>query len=249
MLVRVIVCGMIWIWIVLLGVLLLGAWFLLPYMLRRLAEQRLDRLCRAKRAIVLSYDDGPGPVLTPQLLRLLDEHKARATFFILGRNADAAPELVAQMQQAGHEIGSHTYDHTNAWKAGPLQAARDLAKGISLTRRMGGDGGLFRPPFGKLTLAGLIDGALRGLRYGWWTIDSRDSWDRRPVEDVLAEIETQQGGVVLMHDFDSYSKGISEGDVSHTDHVLALTARILEFARAHDFHVLPLGAVYQGSDR
>ncbi len=71
----------------LLATLILACWFLVPFAWRKIEERRLARLCRDNRTIVLTYDDGPGPRLTPQLLELLKGHDVPASFFPLGRNA------------------------------------------------------------------------------------------------------------------------------------------------------------------
>lgn len=74
-------------------------------------------------------------------------------------------------------------------------------------------------------------------------MDSRDSWARRPIADVLAELRRQGGGVVLMHDFDSYA-GVPEAP-SHfdLDHVPALTRSIIEMARAEGFHIIQMASL------
>ncbi|MFV0515666.1 MAG: polysaccharide deacetylase family protein [Jhaorihella sp.] len=225
-------------------------WFLFPFALRRLSERRLRRLCRSRRAIVLSYDDGPGPALTPRLLDLLGARKVAATFFVLGRSAEANTGLVARAVRERHEVGSHTFGHANAWKVGPLRAARDLEQGIGAVRRLGGDARLFRPPYGKMTLATLAGCLLRGQRLGWWTIDSKDARDsgaRRPVGDILAEIRAQGGGVVLAHDFDK--AGTPAEATSHADYVIDLTERVIGLAEADGFRLMRLGDVMQGARR
>ena len=190
------------------GLVLVLLWFLLPFA-AKWGEARLDKRCRAGRVIVLSYDDGPGPGLTPLLLDLLGDYGVKATFHVLGRNAALSPGLMQRLVTEGHEVGSHTQDHANAWKTSAFRFARDLAAGVTTVDAFGGQGRHFRPPFGKMTLAGLVQGLILRLHYAWWTVDSRDSWDRRPIADVLAELTRRGGGVVLMHDFDTYSRAPS----------------------------------------
>ncbi len=219
----------------------------MPFGLRKLSEARLARLCRTRKAIVLSYDDGPGPALT---LRLLDLFRNRgvATFFVLGRNAEANGTVVARAIGEGHEVASHSFEHRNAWKVGPVRAARDLAAGIRAVRRLGGNGHLFRPPYGKLTLATLIDCLIRRQHFGWWTIDSKDpqdSGERRRIEDILDEISASGGGVVLMHDFDR-PPAPADG-MSHDEYVISLTTRIIEFAEENGYRLMRLGDVLKGA--
>lgn len=215
-------------------------WFVAPHVLRKRGEQRLAERCRAQRAIVLSYDDGPGATLTEALLALLRAEQVRACFFFLGRHVDANPATAAQVVAEGHEVGSHTHGHSNAWKSLPGRMTADVAHGIGTITALGGDAALHRPPFGKMTLGSLLDARRRGLKLAWWTVDSRDSWNRRAIPDVLAEIRAKGGGVVLMHDYDSYLRGQTPG-VSHAEHVLALTGEIVALARAEDFRLMTLG--------
>lgn len=216
-------------------------WILLPHLLRRLAERRLARRCRRARAIVLSYDDGPGARLTPALLDLLAREGARASFFVLGRSAAARPALVRRALAEGHEVGSHTGRHLNAWRSGAAAWAADLGDGIAVAEALGGRGRLVRPPFGKLTLAGWLLGARRGLEWAWWTVDSRDSRRPRPVSGVLDEIARQGGGVVLMHDFDRAGDG-----GAHAAHCMALTRQLIAFARSEGYRLLRLGDLRDG---
>lgn len=210
-------------------------WYLLPFCWRRICELRLDRKCRRLRVIVLTYDDGPGKKLTPKLAQLLERHGAKATFFVLGSRLVERPDVVSHLLGSRHEIGSHSFRHLNAWKANPYDVAADVSQGIRAVHACGGSK-LFRPPHGKLTVAGLIQARLLGVRLGWWTVDTRDSWKPRHVDAILNELKRRGGGVVLMHDFDRF--GVP-GD--HMKRVLSMTERILEFAQNEDFKVMTLG--------
>jgi peptidoglycan/xylan/chitin deacetylase (PgdA/CDA1 family) len=219
------------------GLLVTAAlWWLAPYAWRRHREGRLADLCRARRAIALTYDDGPGENLTEDLLDLFKAEGAQATFFLWGDRARARPGVVARALAEGHEIGGHTQTHLNAWKSNPVSVAQDVSRGMATVRASDPSALMFRPPFGKITLAGVVQAMAQRLRFAWWTVDSRDAWARRPIEDVLAEIEAKGGGVVLMHDFDTY-----EGADNHGAHVLALTQRILELARERGYQVMRMG--------
>src|SRR5262245_35426648 len=74
---------------------------------------RTERRIARERAIALTFDDGPNPAATPQLLDLLDRHEARATFFLIGRHVRACPSLTAEIAARGHTIGNHTETHPN----------------------------------------------------------------------------------------------------------------------------------------
>ena len=241
-------------WLISGGLCLGGLWFLVPFALRRHSERRLAGLCRARRTVVLSYDDGPGSGLTPRLLDLLKRHQVSATFFMLGRSIEAHPDMARRVLEDGHEIGSHSFGHANAWKVSPFRAGRDLAAGIGMIRTLGGDDGLFRPPYGKTTLATLFQGRLQRQRFGWWTVDSRDTRAedlRRPVEQILAQIRAEGGGVVLAHDFDRPDEDRPDectDGMPHADYVLSLTERIIEFSRENGYQIRRLGEVLQGEN-
>lgn len=233
----------------LLSILLLGLiWFLLPFLLRRLAERQLLRLCQEQKAIVLSYDDGPGPGLTEKLADLLGQHQVAGTFFVLGRKIAGGEASVARLLRDGHEVGSHSFEHTNAWKVAPWRGVEDLAAGIAAVRAQGGDSTLYRPPYGKMTLGMMLQGKLQGQRFGWWTLDPKDTWapaDRPPAEQVLAQLGAMGGGVVLLHDFDKDCDP-QEG-MTHDDYVLSLTAQIIGFAKDNGYRIMPLGDVLRGA--
>jgi peptidoglycan/xylan/chitin deacetylase (PgdA/CDA1 family) len=223
-------------------ILLGGAWFVLPFTLRRLAEWRLSRICRLHRAIVLSYDDGPSLALTPRLLELLESAGVRATFFMIGRRADERVDVAGRIVRQGHDVGSHSYDHLNGWKHFPWSVFRDVATGIAAVDRHGGVGASFRPPFGKVSLADLLVWRRR-IRYCWWTIDSRDSWAPRAIDDVIEDLRGSGGGVVLMHDADSCHR--LPRDHCHADYVLTLTRHVIEFASTNAYVIMTLADLVQ----
>ncbi len=223
----------------LLAVLAAGAgWFLVPLAARRLGERRLAARCRAGRAILLSYDDGPGATLTPALLDLLARLGARATFFVRGDHAEAHPALVRRALAEGHAVGHHSHAHSNAWKTLPHRHAADIARGRAVVTALGGDPRLHRPTYGKQTLASWLAARLGGVTLCWWTIDPRDSWAPRPVADVLAAIDRAGGGAVLLHDFEDYPRLAPADRAGHPAHVLALTEAIVAHARARGFRLV-----------
>ncbi|SMY09310.1 polysaccharide deacetylase family protein [Flavimaricola marinus] len=221
---------------VLTAFIIVVGWYALPFLVRRRSESLLRDKVRG--SLVLSYDDGPGTDLTAELLDLLDAENLRATFFMIGDAAAARPDRVAEVLARGHEVGSHTQSHSNAWKVPPLRAIRDMRAGRVTVDALGGDGTLFRPPYGKLTLGTLA--AAAGWRLAWWSIDPRDSWAPRPIDEVLAEVEAAQGGVILLHDFDKPRRDqLSPSD--HHDYVLEMTRRLILLAKQKGWAVRTMG--------
>jgi len=101
------------------------------------------------RTVALTFDDGPDPVFTPQVLDVLARHDVKATFFVLGRRADDHPELVRQIVAAGHAVGSHGYSHAILRGVWPGEIATELRQtDAALWRAAGIRTRLFRHPGG-----------------------------------------------------------------------------------------------------
>ncbi len=224
--------------------LVLLLWFAIPVMHRRIATRRLAARCAQRRAIVLTYDDGPSAGVSPRLADLLRARGARATFFVIGRDVERHPDVLDRLKGEGHEIGNHTHDHGNAWKIAPWRAVPDIRAGSESLRAHGVTPGTFRPPFGKSTPATLFHAWRSRLRLAFWTVDTRDSWDRRPVAEVLDSLERQGGGVVLMHDFDLPRRGPTPE--AHPDYLLTMTEALIEFAAKRNFAILRFGDLFDG---
>src|SRR5947209_17920913 len=84
--------------------------------------------------LALTFDDGPHPKYTPQILAALREAGVRATFFVLGSQIERHPEMVAEMIEGGHELGNHTYSHANLGQIGCLRGCEDLPTADRLRR-------------------------------------------------------------------------------------------------------------------
>jgi peptidoglycan/xylan/chitin deacetylase (PgdA/CDA1 family) len=191
---------------------------------------RLRRLSRKK--LLLTYDDGPSsPSPTPQILDLLDSRKARATFFLVGLRVDESPALCRRLAAAGHDLGSHGYSHRHGW-LDPLRAITDLGAGVRAVAPYRRERAIYRQPYGKSTLWTLLAGLRLGAVAVWWTLDSCDSRDALPdIESVLQQVEREEGGVVLMHDYPR--EATSPGG----RFTLELTARLLDLAARRGWRV------------
>lgn len=117
-----------------------------PALLKPLMKDLIWAMPDDGRSVYLTFDDGPTPGVTDKVLDLLTIYQAKATFFCIGRNAEAHPELMARIRQEGHSIGDHTYDHLNGWNSTPFNYFRSVLRSQRVTR-----GTLFRPPYGRIT--------------------------------------------------------------------------------------------------
>ncbi len=154
------------------------------------------------RQLALTFDDGPHPRWTPQLLEVLDRHQVRATFFMIGRYATREPRVARAVAEAGHAIGNHTFTHPNLILSTRPQIAVQLAEcNRALEETVGPHTRLFRPPHGG-RLPHVLRTA-RGLGYEpvMWSVTS---YDWRPLEpSAIAQNVTRRlrgGDVILLHD-------------------------------------------------
>ncbi len=151
------------------------------------------------REVWLTIDDGPDPDDTPRILDLLDQHRARATFFLVGERVARHPLLVSEIQRRGHELAHHTLTHPagSFWLLSRARLARELAP----TGFPAPPPTRFRPPVGfkNLHLAPAL--AARGLACVGWTIRSRDTFATDPAT-VAARVRRRlrPGVIVLLHE-------------------------------------------------
>lgn len=151
----------------------------------------------ASKVVYLTFDDGPRPIYTSQILTALRQHGAKATFFMVGKSVKAHPALVRDVRARGHAIGNHTYSHPDLTKLTRAQITTELASTDALLgwRRC------FRPPYGALNANVRSVAAARGQRIVLWTVDPRD-WSRPGSSVIVSRVLTniRPGSVVLFHD-------------------------------------------------
>lgn len=157
----------------------------------------------AYRKIALTFDDGPHPTYTAEILDILADFGVHATFFVIGENAAAHPDLLMREAAEGHEIGNHTASHcrmaaaTRAELASEILSCEETVEQITDERP-----DLFRPPEGKCSemiseLATSLD-----YRIVLWCIDTLD-WKHPSPERIYDEVisKVRPGDIILFHDF------------------------------------------------
>jgi len=150
----------------------------------------------------LTFDDAPHPLFAPLLLDTLRRGGVKATFFCIGRNAEAYPYFVRDMARAGHEIGNHTYDHVRLPLLTPDEARDELLKANTVLEPLSKQKiRYFRPPGGEYSLDSLKTTREAGMVTAFWTDDPGDFTN--PGTAVLRErllAKLRPGGIVLLHD-------------------------------------------------
>lgn len=175
-----------------------------------LRNRVMPKLCGLGRPdhVALTFDDGPDALSTPFFLRALEEHRIRATFFVLGSMARRSPGLLREMTAAGHEIGIHGWLHRPLLLRGPRATYDDLARardGVAeITDRLPA---LFRPPYGVMSTAAHLAARRLQLTPTLWTTWGED-WTRRATADSVHRTVVSDlygGGTILLHDSDCTS--------------------------------------------
>jgi peptidoglycan/xylan/chitin deacetylase (PgdA/CDA1 family) len=155
---------------------------------------------RAVPELALTFDDGPDPRFTPQVLDVLKRYAVPATFFCLGANARAHPELVERTVHEGHLVGNHTWSHPYLPDLTREQVLRQLDETDRALARAGVETGLVRPPYGARSPEVMRWLAEHGRTTVLWDVDTQD-WSVPGSEAIAAEAATATGGsVLLMHD-------------------------------------------------
>lgn len=190
-----------------------------PKAARRLLPSALWKVRTREKKLYLTFDDGPIDEATPQVLDILRQYKAKASFFVLGKNVAAHPDIYYRIVSEGHKIGNHTYDHLNGWQvqnetyyenvthcAEQLQsmgtATVPVAAGAHAIEELHvEEQSYFRPPYGKLTIA-QYNKLKKLYKIVMWDVLSFDFDLKITKEQVLDNVinNAVAGSIIVFHD-------------------------------------------------
>ena len=147
-------------------------------------------------AVYLTFDDGPHPTITRQAMEILKQFDAPATFFCVGSNIEEHPEVVAELQAAGHQIGNHSYAHESGWGTPNYAYLKSFSKCQSLTQAP-----WFRPPYGRITRS-QAEALSSRTEIVMWDVLSADFDVKKTPEDCFEQllVNTRPGAIVVFHD-------------------------------------------------
>ena len=154
--------------------------------------------------VALTFDDGPDPIHTREVLDVLDKHDAKATFFVIGHKAEKNPELVREILERGHALGVHGFAHDRLFSLrGSKRVREDLERAIrTLEIITDKTPTLFRPPIGHTnpTIARIAEQL--DLTVVGWSVRARDGLAGAKPADVVSRIARglEDGAIVLLHD-------------------------------------------------
>jgi peptidoglycan/xylan/chitin deacetylase (PgdA/CDA1 family) len=180
-------------------------------------------LTKHGKVLYLTFDDGPQVEWTPKILQVLAKHRAKATFFVLGREAAAHPDLIALTRAAGHRLGNHTWDHRMRTTLPPAKVRQEISAGVTSK--------CFRPPFRETNAHIEAIAASYHQRQVLWDVDTKD-WSKPGTAKIERAILTgaRPGAIVLLHD----------GGGNRAETVAALDSALTKLTRqGYTYRALP----------
>jgi peptidoglycan/xylan/chitin deacetylase (PgdA/CDA1 family) len=153
------------------------------------------------KILFLTFDDGPVPEATPDVLALLSEYKAYATFFCIGDNIVKHQQIYNDIISAGHATGNHTFHHLNGWKHSKAAYMEDTVLCANAMQHGNHEKRYFRPPYGKLTLV-QYQALKRDYKIVLWDVLTRD-WEKdRSAESCFQRVNrrARPGSIIVFHD-------------------------------------------------
>jgi len=163
----------------------------------------LFRSRRLPNSICLTFDDGPSLEYTGKLLDILKQNNIKAIFFLIGNNVERYPDLARRILDEGHQIGGHTYSHTEIPSMSPRQAIDDLFTTRNIfKKKLKHDSVLFRPPRGRLNIRNTLCILFNGYKIVHWSVtysdylkDGSDQLNQR-----ISRRPPRSGDIILLHD-------------------------------------------------
>jgi peptidoglycan/xylan/chitin deacetylase (PgdA/CDA1 family) len=172
-----------------------------PWWLKKIYSSYIWSISTKEKNLYLTFDDGPHPEITPFVLKELKKHGALATFFCIGKNVLAYPDVYKQILDEGHGVGNHTQNHLNGWKTENDVYLKDIAEAANYI-----DSNLFRPPYGKISLfqARNLSKAMKGKKSKiiMWDVLSADFDINVTAEQSLQYVIMKSGcgSIIVFHD-------------------------------------------------
>ncbi len=168
----------------------------IPAFLRLFYPSLHWKMPEGENKIYLTFDDGPHPEITPEVLKMLEPFDAKATFFCVGENVQKFPETYKKVVEAGHLTANHTFNHLNGWKT-PLNL---YYENVSLAQQLI-QSDWFRPPYGRITPM-QIQALKKEYKIVMWSVLSYDFDAETTVDQCISNVmaELHDGAIIVFHD-------------------------------------------------
>jgi peptidoglycan/xylan/chitin deacetylase (PgdA/CDA1 family) len=157
-----------------------------------------------KKTIYLTFDDGPTPGVTTQVLALLHQYNARATFFCLGSQVEKHPDMMGLIKEKGHVIGNHGYQHFDGFFTSTRTYVKNAEAGALLTESK-----LFRPPYGRINPLQYFK-LKKKYKIVLWSVMSKDYEMNITPEHCLKRTIKRfaPGAIIVFHDSEKAAKNV-----------------------------------------
>ena len=168
-----------------------------PSIIQRVFSNYRWRFSSVPKEIYLTFDDGPTPEITTFVLNELKKHKAKATFFCIGKNVKKHLTIYKRIKKEGHALGNHTYNHLNGFRTNNTNYIENILQAEKLIET-----NLFRPPYGRLKSSQAKSIISKGYKIIMWDVLSGDFDTTITPEKCLKNVldKTTNGSIVVMHD-------------------------------------------------
>lgn len=175
-----------------------------PRIIQQFFPELLWHINTDEKILYLTFDDGPHPTLTPWVLATLKKHQAKGTFFCLGKNVDAYPDIYEQILAEGHHVGNHTQHHLRGWTTKKQHYLKDITE---CAKRIKSN--LFRPPYGRISPL-QIKSLKRDYKIVMWDILAWDFKKEVSPEKCLQNItkHATAGSIIVLHDNDKSEQNL-----------------------------------------
>ncbi|HEX3044219.1 MAG TPA: polysaccharide deacetylase family protein [Bacillota bacterium] len=232
---------MVWFWFVFFTVLVWAVCYPLTDFFVRFISPRSVRKGRTQgKKICLTFDDGPDPVYTPEVLMILEKARIPATFFLVGKKIRQSPDLVKKIAAAGHDIGYHSYFHQNAYLLFIQKSFMTIYWGrTELEEIIQKPLVWFRPPWGALNLFEFWSLKRLGLRIVLWTANAKDWSIRTSPAEILARLalKVKTNSIIVLHD--------SGGDLGAPRQTLEALPEVISHFQKEGYQFVTLGAILE----
>lgn len=170
--------------------------FQVPDIVKFLWKDVVWRMNPAEKVIYLTFDDGPNPQITPQVLDILDEHGVKATFFCVGDNVRKYPDTFSEVTSRGHAVGNHTFNHIKGFKFSTADYVANVQKASEYIESR-----ILRPPHGQIKFS-QVRALKKNYKIIMWDLITFD-YDKNVTPEQISRIvkkQTRNGSIVVFHD-------------------------------------------------
>lgn len=197
-----------------------------PTWLQRLYTGVVWRVEPSSKVVYLTFDDGPIPECTPQVLDILAQYGVKASFFMVGENAERYPDLLARVRAEGHAIGNHTYHHMRGCQETAECYVADAQHGAEVLKTS-----LFRPPHGRMRFSqkkALLD---KGYKIYLWDVLTHDYNLCYSAEKILTIVKryTRNGSIIVFHD-----------SLKSKDRMLLALPQVIKWLQSEGYAICPI---------